>query len=254
MVAAGGGGHPSRVSASPIVDPQRQAELAPPGVALLEADPDLGTDLEKADFAVARRYARTTALSVPSGPWDCEKVPACELGHLVLRGLVLREVTVGDRVRAELIGPGDVVRPWDTESFDALPVPTSCAWTVLEDTELAVLDARLGPVVGRWPALMGALMHRAVRRSQRMALQTAIGELQGVDVRLEALMWFLAERWGRVTLAGVVVPFALTHETLGRLIGARRPSVTSGLSALADRGSVRRLPDRTWLLAHRAAR
>lgn len=251
MVRGGAPRHPPCVSASPIADPQRHTEQAPRGVALLEADPDLGTGLGEADFAVARRYARTAALSVPAGVWDCEGLPACELGLLVLRGLVLREVTVADRIRAELIGPGDVLRPWDTESFDALPVPSSCAWTVLEEAEVAVLDARLGPVVGRWPALMGELMHRAVRRSHRMALLTAIGELQGVDVRLEALMWFLAERWGRVTLAGVVVPFAVTHETLGRLIGARRPSVTSGLSALADRGSVRRLPDRTWLLAHR---
>jgi hypothetical protein len=240
------------VSASADVNAQRRAEQAPPVVALLEVDPELGAGLAAADFAVARRYARTAALSVAPGPWACERLPVCELGLLVLRGSMLREVTVGDRIRAELIGPGDLLRPWDTESFDALPLPWGCSWTVLEPSELAVLDGRLGPVIGRWPALMGKLIHRVVRRSQRMALLTAIGELQGVDVRLEALLWFLAERWGRVTLAGVVVPFALTHETLGRLIGARRPSVTSALTALAATGSVRRLPDRTWLLANPA--
>jgi CRP-like cAMP-binding protein len=126
---------------------------------------------------------------------------------------------------------------------------------VIEPAELAVLDPRLAPVLSRWPAVLDELMRRAVRRSHRLGIQLAIGELQGVDVRLLTMLWHIAERWGRVTLAGVVLPFGLTHETLGRLVGAQRPTVTSALSELAERGAVRRLPGgRGWLLAHEGRR
>jgi CRP-like cAMP-binding protein len=236
----------------PAVDPHRQPASVPGSLALLEADPDLGAGLNPADTAAARRHLRAAAISVPRGTWEAEGVePRPGLGLLVLRGLLVREVSVGDRVRAELIGPGDLLRPWDVEPFDTLALPYSCRWCAIEPAELAVLDGQLLPALARWPTVLDELMRRTVRRSNRLALQLAIGELQGVDVRLNNMLWHLAERWGRVTLAGVVVPFALTHEILGRLVGAQRPTVTSALSELAERGVVRRLPDgRGWLLAH----
>jgi hypothetical protein len=57
----------------------------------------------------------------------------------------------------------------------------------------------------------------------------------------------LADRWGRVTLDGVVVPVRLTHDMIGRLVGAHRPSVTTALSELSRAGRISRLPD-GWLL------
>ena len=153
-------------------------------------------------------------------------------------------------MRGELLGPGDVLRPWDQEPFDALPITYRCTWTVVAPVELAPLDDRFGRLVARWPSVMGQLMQRMAQRSQRLALQQAIGELQGVDVRLRTVLWYLAERWGHVTPEGVVLPFTLTHEMLGRLVGARRPSVTSALGALAEEGTVHRLPEGHWLLAH----
>jgi hypothetical protein len=60
-------------------------------------------------------------------------------------------------------------------------------------------------------------------------------------------MWHLAERWGRVGPEGVRVPLRLTHEALGRLVGARRPSVTTALSGLSKRGCLERTPA-GWLL------
>jgi hypothetical protein len=47
-----------------------------------------------------------------------------------------------------------------------------------------------------------------------------------------------------------VLPLSLTHELLGALVGARRPTVTLALRALTDRGAVVH-QDKGWLLLER---
>jgi CRP/FNR family cyclic AMP-dependent transcriptional regulator len=69
-----------------------------------------------------------------------------------------------------------------------------------------------------------------------------------VDVRLLVMMWYLADRWVKVTPGGVNVPLRLTHQTLGRLVGAQRPSVTTALKQLAVEGLLTRAADGSWLL------
>jgi hypothetical protein len=61
-------------------------------------------------------------------------------------------------------------------------------------------------------------------------------------------MWHLAERWGRMGPSGVVVPIELTHGALGRLVGARRPTVTLALGELARDGALVRRNDGSWVL------
>jgi hypothetical protein len=61
-------------------------------------------------------------------------------------------------------------------------------------------------------------------------------------------MWHLAERWGRIASTGVVVPIEVTHGALGRLVGARRPTVSLALAELAREGSMVRRHDGSWLL------
>jgi hypothetical protein len=58
----------------------------------------------------------------------------------------------------------------------------------------------------------------------------------------------LAERWGRVTPDGVLLPLTLSHRMLGQLIGARRPTVSTALGALTRAGEVSRRMDGGWLL------
>ena len=84
-------------------------------------------------------------------------------------------------------------------------------------------------------------------QSDRLATQLAICQLPRVDQRLLAMMWLLAESWGQVTSAGTTLPLTLTHDTLGGLVGARRPTVTLALGELTDRGAIVR-QDRGWLL------
>jgi CRP-like cAMP-binding protein len=113
---------------------------------------------------------------------------------------------------------------------------------------VALLDRRVTALVGQVPELNTALFGRAMRRSRWLALHLAIRCLRRIDVRLLVLFWHLADRWGRVTPAGVVLPLPFTHDLLGRLVGAQRPTVTTALGQLADRGLVSRRADGSWLL------
>ena len=74
-----------------------------------------------------------------------------------------------------------------------------------------------------------ALIDRLNDRAQRLAVMQAICQLNRVDRRLLSLFWHLAERWGRMTPDGVVVPLTLSHRMLGQLVGALRPTVSSAL-------------------------
>jgi CRP-like cAMP-binding protein len=51
-----------------------------------------------------------------------------------------------------------------------------------------------------------------------------------------------------VTPAGVQLSVPLTHELLARIVGARRPTVTSALRNLRADGLVTRGPGGSWLL------
>ena len=192
---------------------------------------------------------RTHRLSV--GPWDVSRLVGRELpttsASSVLDGVLSREFVVADHVSAELLGPGDLVRPWQASSGAGL-LPVRAVWSVLSTVTLAVLDRRFAAEAARYPEITAALFDRLGERSLRLATTQAISQLTRVDRRLKALFWHLAERWGRVSGDGVVVPLALTHRILGQLVGARRPTVSTALSELAERGELVRRPDGSWLL------
>jgi CRP/FNR family cyclic AMP-dependent transcriptional regulator len=217
---------------------------------LLDADPDLGVLLSSARREQAERelVVRTHRLRV--GAWDVtglEGVMAGHLGLLIVQGVLSRELLVADVVSTELLGPGDLVRPWPSASRTSL-LPAAVVWSVLSPVTLAVLDQRFAAEAARYPELTAALFDRLSERSARLATTQAISQLTCVDRRLTALFWHLAERWGRVSVNGVIVPLALTHRLLGQLVGARRPTVSTALSKLADRGELLRQPDGSWLL------
>lgn len=218
-----------------------------PTVALLDHDPALGGALDPARLAAARRAARATAVTLPRGRWDAAALAArCPLGALLLAGVVGREATLETTRSLQLLGRGDLLVP--TAALGEALVDVDVAWHVLEPATLALLDERFLLTVRRWPELVAALFQRLAAQVARSGTQRAIGQLPRVEQRVRVLLWFLAERWGRVTPDGVVLPLALTHALLGRLVGARRPTVTLALRVLAADGAVRRRPDGTWLL------
>src|SRR5829696_3463172 len=65
---------------------------------------------------------------------------------------------------------------------------------------------------------------------------------------LDRRFLIVADRWGKVTKDGIVIPLKLTHQVLGRIVGAQRPSVTTALKTLTDRGALERAADGAWVL------
>ena len=219
-------------------------------ISLLDADPDLGRLLEGERLEEARRDLMARTHHVEPGPWDGERLRDAgpeHVGLFVIEGLMTRELVLADNVSAELLGPGDVVRPWQAKGPERL-VPFAVRWVVLEDTHLAVLDQRFGTAIARHPEVNAMLIDRLTERTQRLALMQAISQLNGVDRRLLTLFWHMAERWGRVTRDGVIVPIGVPHRVVAQLVGARRPTVSTALSQLAARGELMRTADGAWLL------
>ncbi len=69
-------------------------------------------------------------------------------------------------------------------------------------------------------------------------MQRAIAAQPRLEVRLALILWHLAARWGKVERGGIRLPLPLTHQLLGRLVGAERPSVSHALARLAQTGLV----------------
>jgi CRP/FNR family cyclic AMP-dependent transcriptional regulator len=220
-------------------------------IALLDADPDLGQLLSEDELEEARRLLVVRHHLVEPGPWDGERLRDAgpeHVGLLILDGLLARELALADNVSGELLGPGDLVRPWQARGPERL-VPFGVRWTVLEPTRLAILDRRFAVALSRFPLVNVMLIDRLTERAQRLALMQAISQLNGVDRRLLTLFWHLAERWGRVTSAGVSVAVSVPHRVIAQLVGARRPTVSTALSQLAERRQLVRQLDGTWLLS-----
>jgi hypothetical protein len=229
----------------------RSAAIERP-VRLPDEDPELFSGLTEGALADARVRAQAPALRLDPGPWDPRSPaigdPSGCLGMLVLDGLLLHSVVVGDEPRSELLGAGDVITPWEQDE-DGASVPFESHWHVAHPGRIAVLDRRFSAQACRWPQVISAIVARATRRSRRLALQLAVADLRRVDDRLMLFFWHMADRWGRVRPDGVVVPLPVTHDVLAQLVCVQRPTVTSGLRRLSESGQIRRLRDKSWLLS-----
>ena len=211
---------------------------------VLRDDPDLGeaVPVQERDRAVEACIAHVARIS--RGEWSGQQTQLLRdgVGLLVLEGLLIRRVGVDGRFGAELLGEGDVLRPWQGE--DAHPtLPHTTAWRVIDPVLVAVLDERVARRFARYPQLTGRLVGRALERSRNLAVSMAIHQQARVDVRLTMLFWHLADRWGRVRHDGILVPLRLTHTVLADLVAARRPTVSAAISRLARAGEVVRTDD-----------
>jgi CRP/FNR family transcriptional regulator, cyclic AMP receptor protein len=217
-------------------------------VRLLDADPELGERMRPDRRREATEILRARVLELPRGEWDCDPMHgAADIGHLVLTGAVAREVALEDIISSELLGAGDLHMPVGSDGPDRLPGQT-VRCQVLAATRVAVLDTAFAASLARFPEVSAALMARLGTQADRLATLKAIAQLNSVERRVLALLRHLAARWGRMTPRGVVIPLTLSHRLLGELIGARRPTVSVAVAALARAGAVHRLEDGTWLL------
>jgi hypothetical protein len=219
-------------------------------ISIVDADSDLADLLDESERERAGREALTRVRTLPIGAWEAADAVEPDLHHrgfLIIDGLVSREVDVLGRRCVELLGPGDVLRPWRWDP-DGSHVHAEVGWAVLEPTELAVLDHKLVLRMNPWPQLGLELFARGTRRAHALAVALAIAHHPRVADRLLLTLWNVAERWGRVRPDGIVLPLPLPHQRLADLIGAHRPSVTTAIGELTRSGALSRGDDGAWVL------
>jgi hypothetical protein len=227
----------------PVEEAATDVVVAP----LLDLDPDLAAELTPALRDQVRGWLVVRVLSLPRGAWPAavHREPGL-MGFLVLDGVLTRSVSLGKIAYPELLGRGDLLRPWQNEPGGRLG-PVEVNWQVLEPSRVAVLDRRFAGIVGRWPEIVDQLLGRALNRARELDFNMAIAQLPLLELRLLALLWRLADRWGEPIDDGVCIPIRLTHSLLAAMVLGRRPSVSSTLTELAQRGLVSRTED-GWIL------
>jgi hypothetical protein len=219
-------------------------------LSIVDADPDLADRLDAAEVEEARHEALARVQRLTPGVWDVAGALEEDVHHrgfLVVDGLLSRTVDVLGRRCVELIGPADVMRPWQWDD-EGSHVRAEVGWNVLEPSRLAVLDHGLVVRMVPWPQLGVELFNRGTRRAHHLAVALAIAHHHRIDDRVLLTLWHLAERWGRVHTEGVVVPLPLSHQRLADLVGAHRPSVTTAIGDLTRDGRLSRRESGDWVL------
>jgi CRP/FNR family cyclic AMP-dependent transcriptional regulator len=217
-------------------------------VTLLEADEGLASAVSDATRAEAGPACLAGVDLLGPGPWQ----PADDLGGpgslglLVLEGFLVRHVDVVGRPATELLGRGDLLRPWEPDR--TAPFSSGVRWQVLEACSVAVLDERVCAVMGRWPEVVAAIVGRALGRSRERAIALAAGQIPSMRMRLLVVLWHIAQRWGEPYEDGTVIPVRLTHELLGNLASAQRPPVSHALTALRRSNLIDRTSDGRFVL------
>ena len=210
---------------------------------VLVLDPDLASGLGGRRLERARQECIAIEVIVDEGVWNPEEAEGEAarggIGLLILDGLLVRRVGAEGRYGAELLGPGDLLRPWEHDGEDAT-LPFATSFHVNERLKLAVLDLKAAARMAPYPEVIGALVGRAMQRARHFAVTMAIAHYPRIDRRLLLLLWHLADRWGRVTSEGIRIPLRLTHTLLADLVASRRPSVTTGLAQLEHEGYLTR--------------
>jgi CRP/FNR family transcriptional regulator, cyclic AMP receptor protein len=215
------------------------------GVQLIDADPEIMRFLSEEERMVAgqvRLPIRTLPVSGPDTQAQLERDGA--FGAIVLDGLVAHEIRLADRVSVRLLGPGDLI-VW---RYGPQPlILTGSRWLPASSLRLALFRTNMLTALERWPSLLAGMYLRVGQQLDRLAAQLMLSQLPRVEDRVLGVMWLMAESWGRVTAAGTRLSLDLTHELIGMMIGARRPTVSLALGELAARGAVIR-QDEGWLL------
>jgi len=229
-------------SRSSVQGPQESEEV-------LRADPGLAERLDPGRRAEAECLSGAGVLGRDVGSWrgkDDARFGRDGAGLLVLRGMLVRRVGLEGRLGAELLSDGDLLQPAMHDGEDAV-VPFESTWRVMVPLRLAILDLDWLTRMSPYPEVAAELTSRVMLRSRRLATMLAIAQHHRLDDRLRLFFWELADRYGRVSPEGVRIEIPLTHELIGHLVGARRPSVSAALARLEHAGYLRRQRG-SWLL------
>lgn len=208
---------------------------------VLVEEPSLSGTLCGARLVAAQRACVAPVISLVrhrEEPRELNMAQA-DIGLLVIEGKLIRHVNCGSLSAAELVGPGDLIRPHHPEK----PVPQmqiDATWQVVEAARLAILDFDFAKRSEPFPELTCSLTGKLIERSHALSAHMAIVQERRVSERLLKLLWYLAGRWGNVNPSGATLRLQCTHLILAELVAATRPSVTLGLQELESAGVLSR--------------
>jgi CRP/FNR family cyclic AMP-dependent transcriptional regulator len=137
------------------------------GKSLLELDPELGQLLAPERREQAEREVRVRATSFPVGEWDGGRLADADpmhLGLLISEGVLAREVVLGDTVSTELLGAGDIVRPWRVQGSPLL-LAVTVRWNALSAVRLGLIDRRAAAMLARYPEISAVIVDACSRCS-----------------------------------------------------------------------------------------
>jgi len=218
---------------------------APRLVRLLEAEPRIAGELSGDALIRARDQLLVPYLDVGAQPWTPDPAIRRGLAVLVLEGKLLCANGSGGADLA-LVGPGDLL--------DARHIDRDAGWQAVEPARLAMIDARFLIAARAWPQLVAGLLDAVFASSVEQRELAAVAKVSRIEDRVLLFMSRLMARWGTVGPEGLVVTLPVTHQVLGGLVGARRPTVSLALAALGRQGLLRRLDrSRWWMPADAAA-
>jgi len=218
---------------------------SPDRVPLLDAKLELTRNLapeERAELV----DVTLTVVDVSRGPLEFEEILRRHnaFAATVLDGVLVHALQIGEHSGVQLLGPGDLLVQSNSSPPSWLE---SVEFRAPGPVRVALLAEEFLAVARRAPHVIPALYECLADQMQRLNGQLVICQLPRVDERVLAILWLLAESWGHVTPGGVRLPMTMTHETLGALVGARRPTVTLALRKLSEQGAIVR-QDSGWLL------
>jgi CRP/FNR family transcriptional regulator, cyclic AMP receptor protein len=214
-------------------------------VRLLEVDRALAATLDEPSRVDAEARAVVDVLAVAPGEWTSQ-IHSPEwrrgLGLLVLEGLLAGEVTAGSRTFLELLGPGDLVRPWTHRPEFSTSLATPAKWDVLTSARFAVLDREATLRLAAWPEITGVLLDRTVERSRSLAVQFALRQEGRIEERVRFALWHLARRWGELDGKRVVLSLGpLSPLVISRMAATTPASAALAMQSLQERGLVESL-------------
>jgi len=214
-------------------------------VPLLDVRPELARYLSADDRAELRAVTLPVIVAGP-GRLDLDGILAAHkaFGATVCNGMVMSSLRVGEQTGIHVLGPGDTL-PSSGEIGPDWLEPSE--FTTATEVQLGLFGNDLLVTAHHWPRIVEGLQASTSEQLRRLAAQMVICQLPRVEDRVVAMLWLLAESWGHVTPGGIRLPLTLTHETLGALVGARRPTVTLALRKLSEQGALV-VQDSGWLL------
>ena len=217
-------------------------------VRLLDVEPSLARGIDRRTLDDAREQLTAEIRRIEPGPWEeARRAPDSPLfiGYLILEGAFTRTIMVSGRPSIELLGPGDLIRPWVVpHPLDAMNVTDE--WSLISAGRVAVIGEEFHRQAQAFPSISTALMDRVVARARWLGFHVALCQLPRIDHRLLLIFRYVAERWGTEDPHGVKIPIRLSHRNLAALIGARRPRVSAALSRLSEQGLIEQDKDGTW--------